>query len=264
MTSSAVEGAAIPSRRRLTPSASLLLLAAAFAWVGVVMIADDMGSMPGTMGLALGAFVAVWTLMMAAMMLPSVAPFASLYTRAFRTHRVERVTAFALGYLVVAAAAAVPAYGLAWVVDRTVADDATLATALAAVIFAVCGLYQLSPFKDRCLAHCRSPFASLMQYSSYRGATRDVRVGVHHGANCIGCCWALMAALLAFGIMNVAAMLGLAVIVVMEKTWGWGARFGRVVGVVALALAVVVIFVPGVAPGLVPLSHGHAMGGGGM
>jgi predicted metal-binding membrane protein len=70
--------------RRLTPLASLLLLATAAAWLGVVAVARDMGSMPGTMRLGFASFVAVWTLMMTAMMLPSVAPFAALYTRTFR------------------------------------------------------------------------------------------------------------------------------------------------------------------------------------
>ena len=72
---------AVPSLRQLTPPASLLLVAGAGAWVGVGLVARDMGSMPGTMGLGAGSFAAVWALMMAAMMLPSVAPFASL-TRA--------------------------------------------------------------------------------------------------------------------------------------------------------------------------------------
>jgi predicted metal-binding membrane protein len=67
--------------RQLTPPASLLLVAAAGAWVGVIVVARHMGSMPGTMGLGIGSFSAVWALMMAAMMLPSVAPFASLYAR---------------------------------------------------------------------------------------------------------------------------------------------------------------------------------------
>src|SRR5690348_7250722 len=76
-----------PSLRLLTPLASLLLAVAAVAWVGVVVLARDMGSMPGTMGLGVGSFIAVWALMMAAMMLPSVTPFASPYTRTFGGNR---------------------------------------------------------------------------------------------------------------------------------------------------------------------------------
>ncbi len=250
-----------PSLRRLTPSASVLLLAAAAAWLGVVAVAGDMGSMPGTMGLAFGAFVAVWTLMMTAMMLPSVAPFASLYTRTFREHRAVRLTVFAAGYLLVWSAAAFPAYGLAWVADRFVDDNQTGATALAAVIFLACGVYQLAPFKERCLAHCRSPLGFTLEYAAYRGRTRDLRVGVHHGAFCLGCCWALMALLVVFGLMNVVAMIVLAAIVLVEKTSVWGPQFGRALGIVALVLAVLVILLPGIAPGLDHVVHAGGMGG---
>ena len=86
---------AAPSLRHLTPPASLLLLGAAGAWVGVVVVARRMGPMPGTMGLGLGTFIAIWALMMAAMMLPSVTLFASLYTRSFTEHRGRRLAALA-------------------------------------------------------------------------------------------------------------------------------------------------------------------------
>ena len=159
------------------------------------------------------------------------------------------------------AGAAFPAYGLAWVADRFVSDNQTAATALAAVIFLACGAYQLTPFKERCLAHCRSPLGFTLKYAAYRGRTRDLRVGMHHGGFCLGCCWALMALLVVFGLMNVAAMVVLAAIVLVEKTWVWGPQFGRVLGVVALALAVIVIFLPGIAPGLDHVVHVGGMGG---
>jgi Predicted metal-binding integral membrane protein (DUF2182) len=88
----------VPGLRRLTPSASFVLVAAAGAWAGVALLAHHMGAMPGTMGLGLGAFMAVWALMMAAMMLPSVTPFASLYARMLRDSRGWRL---ASGYLIV-------------------------------------------------------------------------------------------------------------------------------------------------------------------
>jgi len=104
----------MPGLRRLTPSASLILVAAAGAWAGVAVVARHMGSMPGTMGLGISAFAAVWALMMAAMMLPSVTPFALLYSRTLQDRRGGRLTAFACGYLIMWALAALPAYGLAW------------------------------------------------------------------------------------------------------------------------------------------------------
>jgi predicted metal-binding membrane protein len=239
-----------PSLRHLTPPASLLLLGAAGAWVGVVAVARHMGPMPGTMGLGIATFVAVWALMMTAMMLPSVTPFASLYTQTFTDKRGLRLGALASGYLLVWSLGAIPAFGLAWLADRVVGGHPTAATVLAVVIFAACGAYQLTPIKDRCLARCRSPLGFVLKFGSYRGRSRDLRVGLYHGTFCLACCWGLMVLLIAFGLMNLGAMVVLAAIVLVEKTSPWGSRFGRAVGVGALILAVAVIFQPALAPGL--------------
>jgi predicted metal-binding membrane protein len=117
-------------------------------------------------------------------------------------------------------------------------------------VFAGCGVYQLSSLKDRCLAHCRSPLGLLLHYGSYRGKSRDLRVGAHHGGYCLGCCWALMLILIAVGVMNVAAMIGLAALVLTEKAWSRGHMVARLAGVAALALAVATIWLPWLAPGL--------------
>ena len=246
---------AAPSLRRLTPPASLLLLGAAGAWVGVVVVARHMGPMLGTMGLGIGSFVAVWALMMTAMMLPSVTPFASLYTRSFTEHRGRRLVAFGSGYLLVWSLAAIPAYALAWPADRFSGSHPTAATGLAVAIFAGCGIYQLTPIKDRCLARCRSPLGFVFKFGAYSGRTRDLRVGLYHGAFCLACCWGLMALLVAFGLMNLTAMVVLAAVVLLEKTSPWGSRFSQALGVIALVLAVVVVFAPGVAPGLHPVTQ---------
>jgi predicted metal-binding membrane protein len=249
---------AAPGLRHLTPPATLLLVGAAIAWVGVVIVAHHMGPMPGTMGLGIGTFVAVWALMMAAMMLPSVTPFASLYTRTFTDYRGRRLLALVLGYLLVWSIAAIPAYGLAWLADRLVSGHPVGATALATAIFAACGVYQLTSLKDRCLTRCRSPLGFVLRFGSYRGRSRDLRAGLYHGAFCLACCWGLMALLVAFGLMNLVAMVVLGAIVVVEKTGPWGQGFSRALGVVALVLAVVVIFQPHLAPGLQPA--GGSMG----
>ena len=137
-----------PSLRQLTPQASFLLVAAAGAWAGVAVLARGMGAMPGTMGLGIGSFVAVWMLMMSAMMLPSVAPFASLYMRTFEDRHGLRLAGFASGYLVIWTLAALPAFGLAWLAGRLAQGHPATATALAAAIFAACGIYQLTPAKE--------------------------------------------------------------------------------------------------------------------
>jgi predicted metal-binding membrane protein len=121
---------------------------------------------------------------------------------------------------------------------------------MAVAVFGVAGIYQLTSLKDRCLAHCRSPLGLLLHYGSYRGRLRDLRVGAHHGGYCLGCCWALMVILVAVGVMNVAAMVGLAAVVLIEKAAPRGPALGRLVGAAALALAVAIIWFPWLAPGL--------------
>lgn len=227
------------------------MLVAALSWAFTIEQAKAMGgAMPGTMGLGLAAFLLMWTPMMAAMMLPAVAPLASIYSRTVQTHRPVRLIAFGLGYMTVWAAAGVPAFALAWTAGRLADGRPGLATAGAAVAYAGCGIYQLTPWKDRCLLHCRSPLALLLHYGSYRGRLRDFAAGAHHGAYCAGCCWALFVVLVAVGVMNLAAMAVLTVVVLLEKLWTRGVGFSRVVGLVALALAVAVIWVPELAPGL--------------
>jgi len=242
--------------RRRAGYAGLVLVAAAAAWAWVVLRWGGMGAMPGTMGRNLPAFVGMWTVMMAAMMLPATAPIASLYARTFTVHRVPRMTAFITGYVLVWAAAGLPAYALAGAGQVTSAYPTT-GTAMAAGIFAINGVYQLTPLKDRCLAKCRSPIGLMLRYGSYRGPSRDLRAGAHHGAFCLGCCWSLMVLLAAFGVMNLYAMVGLASVVVAEKLAPAGFLIARFVGIASIALAVAVVWVPALAPGLT----GGGMGG---
>jgi predicted metal-binding membrane protein len=252
---------AAPSLRRLTPQAAVLLLAAAVAWLVTVGRAGSMRGMTGSMGLGLAAVVGMWVLMMAAMMLPSVAPVASMYQRSLRSWRALRLAGFTGGYLLAWAAAGIPAYLLTAAVARLVDGHPAWATAVAVVVFAACGVYQLTPLKSRCLKHCRSPLSLLLHYGSYQGALRDVRAGAHHGAYCLGCCWSLMALFVVLGVMNVAAMVVLAVVVLVEKLWVHGEVLARVVGVAALALAVTAIWVPALTPGLHGTSQMMGMAG---
>ncbi len=164
--------------------------------------------------------------------------------------RAARMAGLVAGYLAVWAAVGLPAYGLAWLAGWLTGRHPGAAHVAAVAVFAGCGAYQLSRLKDRCLARCRSPLGLLLHYGSYRGRFRDLRVGAHHGGYCLGCCWALMVILVAVGLMNVAAMVGLAALVLIEKTWSWGPATGRLAGTAALALAVAAIWFPWLAPGL--------------
>jgi predicted metal-binding membrane protein len=241
---------AAPRPRLAVREVAFLLILAAGAWAATIVLARGMSGMTGAMGLSLGLFVPVWTLMMAAMMLPSVAPTASLYARTMRDQRALRMGGLVAGYLAVWAAAGLPAYGLAWTAGWLTGMHPGAAHVLAVALFAACGIYQLTGAKDRCLAHCRSPLALLLHYGSYRGRLRDLRVGVHHGAYCLGCCWGLMILLIAVGVMNIAAMVGLAALVLVEKTWSRGPLAGRIAGIAALVLALATIWYPWLAPGL--------------
>ena len=232
------------------PQLLVLLVVAGVAWAFTVEQSRGMSGMPGTMGKDLFAFAGMWGLMMTAMMLPSAAPFATLYSRTFDSHRLQRALQFALGYLVIWTISGVPAFALAWIAGEAATAAPMVGTALAVAIFAGCGVYPLTPLKYRCLSHCRTPLGDVLHYSNYRGRVRDLRVGLSHGAYCLACCWALMALMAAFGFMTLLAMAALAGVVAIEKLWSRGEAFGRATGVVALGLAVAVIFEPGLAPGL--------------
>ena len=225
-------------------------MAAGLAWLAVIALARGMSAMGGTMGLGLAAFIPVWTLMMAAMMLPSVAPVAVLYERTVTDNRVLRLAAFAAGYIVVWGLAGVPAFAIAALLTSLAMDHPQTARYIAAGIFLVLGLYQVSPLKDRCLSHCRSPFSLLLRYASFHGRLRDFGAGTHHALYCLGCCWALMLVLVVAGIMNLLVMVVLAAVILVEKYWSRGQAFSRVVAVAAVVLAVAAIWIPALLPGL--------------
>ena len=237
---------------RLTPQAAALLAAAAIGWVAIVVALPMRGSGAGAMGRELPAFLVAWTAMMAAMMLPSVAPVASLYSRSVTQRRVARLGLFTLGYLAVWIGAGVVAFALGRVVGILAAADPSLGIAAGVGSYLACGVYQLSSLKSRCLNECRSPISLFLRYASYRGALRDLRVGLHHGGYCLACCWSLMVVLVALGAMSLVPMVALAAVVMAEKVWSRGERFARVVGVVALLAAAATIWLPGLAPGFGP------------
>jgi predicted metal-binding membrane protein len=221
-----------------------LLIVAALAWRRTLADAATMGDAPGTMGMPLLPFVAMWIPMMAAMMLPAIAPVAILWTRSIsRTPslpaRALRLGLFAGGYLLVWSAAGALAFGLMWPVERGMDAGLYSARAVAIVVFAAAGAYQLSPLREACLAKCRSPLTLLGIATSGSPLLRDLRAGALNGAWCLACCWALMAVLALVGLMNVAAMVLLAVLIFVEKTTAFGVPAGRAAGVLMLLAALV-------------------------
>jgi len=207
-----------------------------------------------SMGRPLVAFVAMWTLMMAAMMLPSVGPMASVWLRAIAREaqaltRLLRLSLFCVGYLLAWGATGAAAYALCRGIDATLSATPGAAPWLAASVFGIAGAWQLSPWKDACLRHCRSPLASLAHYASWGGPLVDLRVGLHHGFFCIGCCVGLMLVLLATGVMHLGAMITLTAVVFLEKVWRHGAGLGRIAGILLLVAACAAPFWPALRPG---------------
>jgi predicted metal-binding membrane protein len=176
----------------------------------------------------------MWWVMMAAMMLPSAAPAILLYARVRENRGGAVVTSssvFAAGYLalwlIFSAVAAMAQWLLAGPTTAIGGRSAQAALLLAA------GLYQLSPLKSACLRQCRSPTQFLSRH--WRpGAGGALRLGLLHGAYCIGCCWLLMALLFVGGVMNFAWIAGLATLVAIEKLAPRGALLGRAIGVVLI------------------------------
>ncbi|MGH3138110.1 MAG: DUF2182 domain-containing protein [Gaiellales bacterium] len=231
------------------PVAAGLFAAAAIAWLVVVAQAGGMESAPGTMGFSALAFLGLWTVMMAAMMLPALAPVGVLYA-GDGEGRASRAGGLAAGYLIAWAAFGVLALLLS-IAAKDLADrNESAATWIGAAVLVATGAYQLSPLKDRCLAACRSPLQLLMRTGAYRGPTRHVRAGIYHGVYCVACCWSLMVALIALGIMDLRWMVAFAVVITLEKLWRYGRIVALAAGIALIALGLAVPSHPGIVPGL--------------
>jgi predicted metal-binding membrane protein len=218
------------------------------------MAAEGLGGMAmGGMsvgGWSLGGaalFVAVWTVMMAAMMLPAAAPmiliFASAQARRAR-HAAVPTWIFTAGYILVWLAAGLLVYVLVQIGSEiatrlTSADRATWAPLALGGTLLAAGLYQFTPIKRVCLTHCRSPFAFVAQH--WRdGRAGALQMGLRHGAYCLGCCWALFAVMVAAGVMSLAWMLLLTLVVFIEKVLPQGQRASPMIGVALIILGLMV------------------------
>jgi predicted metal-binding membrane protein len=220
------------------------------------MAMDDAGDMAaaGMAGAgwslaALAAFVVAWAVMMAAMMFPAAAPMLLLY-RTIATQRGASGKAFvptwvfAAGYLLVWTAVGAVTWALVQLGSDAAgrldaAERSTWAPLALGVVLIGAGLYQLTPLKQVCLDHCRSPFAFVMQHwrEGYRGA---LRMGMVHGLYCLGCCWALFAVLVAAGVMSLAWMALLTLVVFAEKVFPHGKRLSVAVGAAFIVLGLLV------------------------
>ena len=211
-----------------------LALVAGLAWAytlaGIGMPQGDgmagMESMLEPMAWSVGTAVlmlAMWWVMMVAMMVPSAAPMVLLFAAISRKQREAGkpfvpTGIFLSGYLAVWGLFSVVATGAQWGLEAAGYAPMTsgAGATLGGAILIAAGLYQLTPLKQACLSHCRSPILFLT--SHWRpGRAGAWRMGLAHGAYCLGCCWFLMALLFVGGIMNVLWIAALALYVLFEK-----------------------------------------------
>jgi len=184
----------------------------------------------------LGSLVIMWWVMMAAMMLPSATPAILLYGRVremrYRDSGIAESWVFMLGYLALWLLFSVAAASTQWMLVGP--SMALRGGWVSGAVLLVAGLYQLSPLKTACVRQCRSPaqFISRHWRSGWAGA---VRLGILHGAYCVGCCWMLMTLLFVGGVMNVLWIAALTIVVAVEKLAPRGPLFGQAAGIAMIA-----------------------------
>jgi predicted metal-binding membrane protein len=229
-----------------------LLAVAALAWWSTAERMTGMDAGPGTALGSLGWFTGVWATMMAAMMLPSLAPAAAVFAASVR-RELSRVLLFAAGYLLVWGVAGIAAYGLFELGKDLFAGSLAWYNGgrwLAAGVLALAALYELTPQKRVFLSRCRG--AEQFQDSSSQSTRHGAfAIGLRNGGWCLGCTWALMAALFALGVMSLAWMGLIAVLVALEKI-GPSTRGTRLATAgILVVLASAVLTVPRDVPGFV-------------
>jgi len=233
------------------------------AWAYLVHLNDQMSPsmeydrMMADMGMAMGEpwraadllFAAVmWTVMMIGMMAPSAAPVLLLFAASVRARGpassfAPPVAAFAAGYLLVWTAFSAVAALAQWGLHETSLLSSAMAASsgwLSASILIGAGAYQFAPVKGACLTQCRSPLGFLMGHWR-NGTSGALRMGLRHGVQCLGCCWALMCVLFVVGTMNLLWVAAISAFVLLEKFGRGGVLASRLAGVAAAAAGVLLL-----------------------
>ena len=218
-----------------------VVVISALAWIYLVI-------MPmGAQSLLLDATLMflMWAVMMVAMMLPSAAPMLSVYTRiasAREGSRPYHVWMFAAGYFVVWTGFSLAVTALQYALQSVAIISNGMRTGPLAggIILAIAGIYQLTPLKNVCLKRCRTPVGFFM--TNWRdGARGAFKMGLDHGAFCMGCCWMLMALLFVAGVMNLAWVAAISVLVLLEKAAPFGRAIALASGVAMIAAGLVLV-----------------------
>jgi predicted metal-binding membrane protein len=255
-----MEAVGLPvSRVRLALIGALIALAA-LAWLVVARRMGGMDAGPGTDPGTLGFYTLSWVAMMAAMMFPSIVPmvlaFSSMQQRRRSRSAVQgsvSTSVFVAGYIVSWTVFGLAAYAVfIWVRGLSIgalswSHDGRY---LAGAVLVAAATYQLTPVKGACLQRCRGPLEFVLEHWR-EGPLGALRMGAIHGAWCVGCCWMLMAALFALGVMSIPWMIVLAAAIAAEKLLPWPRATNRVIAAGLAALGIAVIASPGNVPGLV-------------
>jgi predicted metal-binding membrane protein len=236
-------------RRRAVTTTAALLGVSLLAWIVTVQRMRGMDAGPGTDLGGLGWYLGIWVTMSAAMMLPSAAPMVLAYSSFSRS---RRSATFVAGYL-----AAWTLFGLAAYGAYRLVVDAELdwlhwergGPYVTGAALAAAGIYQLTPLKEVCLRHCRGPLHYLVR-GWREGRLGALRMGAEHGLFCVGCCWGLMLALFALGVMSLFWTAVAAAVIFAEKVLPQGQRLTRVLAAALVALGLLVALSPGRVPGL--------------
>lgn len=241
--------------------AGLLLVLAAAGWLAGLLATPDMesGILTGArpMGDSMrpwpaeaGLFLLTWLVMMAAMMLPSIVPFTVGVARLMRLRGAGSggTVTMTIAYVLVWAGTGILAYPALRGLQMASAGPTDVAVRVGAVVLIAAGIYQFTPLKRVCLRRCRSPLFLVMQHG--QRATRSrlgaLQAGIRHGAYCLGCCWALIAVLLAAGAMSLAWMGAIAAIVALEKVSKRGETVSSALGGFLVAVGVFLLITPSV------------------
>lgn len=251
-------------RRRVGPPEVLAAITAAWA---LALVAQAVGRAQSVhhdalfegglpVWAALALFVLAWQAMIAAMMLPSSLPLIRLFAFATASHpRPGRArAAFLGGYVAVWTTFGLAAFLGDGLVHAAVERSAWLAERpwlIAGGVLVLAGAFQFSNLKDACLKACRHPAAFLLRYYR-RGTAAGFGIGLRHGLDCLGCCWALMLVAFAAGAVSLSWMAVLTLLMVFEKTGAHGDRGARPIGVALLALGALVLAQPDFMPPLFP------------
>jgi predicted metal-binding membrane protein len=244
-----------------------LLGLALIAWLLSVSRMAGMDSGPGTDPGAFSFYLTTWALMMAAMMFPSIGPMVLAHASVERGRgrgkgQPDGTAAFVAGYLICWTTFGLGAYALLELgraLHPGILGWGRGGPYFAGAAIVLAAAYQLTPLKDACLTKCRGPLDFVLGH--WRdGLGGSLLMGVEHGAWCIGCCWALMAALFALGVMSIGWMAFVAALIAIEKLAPWKTAASRAIAVVLVVLGLAVAIVPERVPGLtVPTSASNGM-----